>query len=291
MKKLKKLLALTVLTAISLTTFNCTKDDTKVNFTVTFDADNGDEVKSIEVVEGEKVTKPTNPMKKRYRFIEWRDGDNKFDFNTTITKDITLKAIWELTISSDNNWEIKVNEKGNITIIKYKGTDTEVIIPENIDGKSVDSIEGSIGGGIFIDSPNVTSVDMSKVINLKTIGDYAFRHFSSLVSITLPNGVNSIGRNAFEGCNELKSIIIPNGVISIGKYAFSNCSSLNSIIIPDGVISIGEKAFNYCSILPIINIPNSVTSIGDGAFDGCRFLNEITLPASFKDKDISGLNL
>ena len=64
-------------------------------FEVTFDPDNKDE-KSVEKVEiGDKVTKPENPNKEGYTFEGWFNGDEKFDFETEITEDITLTARWK----------------------------------------------------------------------------------------------------------------------------------------------------------------------------------------------------
>lgn len=66
----------------------------KSTYTVTFNSDGGSSVKSQEVTD--KVTKPTDPTKKGYVFLEWQLNGKKFDFDkTTVTEDITLKAIWE----------------------------------------------------------------------------------------------------------------------------------------------------------------------------------------------------
>ena len=48
------------------------------------------------MLEGDKVIKPTDPTKEGHNFVEWRkDGETiAFDFNTLITNDITLKAVW-----------------------------------------------------------------------------------------------------------------------------------------------------------------------------------------------------
>ena len=128
MKKLKKLLVLTVLTAISLTTFNCIKDkdtDTLPKYTVifdtnggTFDTDGGNEIQTIQITEGDKVTKPTNPTKEGYNFVEWRkEGETTaFDFNIPVflylKKNITLQAVWsikQITITFDTDGGNKID--------------------------------------------------------------------------------------------------------------------------------------------------------------------------------------
>ena len=93
----------------------------------------------------------------------------------------------------------------------------------------------------------------------------AFKGCSSLVSITLPEGLTSIGNYAFEGCSSLASVTLPEGLTSIGNNAFYDCSSLASIAIPNSVISIGEKAF-YDNGLKSITFGTGLQTIGEDAF-------------------------
>ena len=66
--------------------------------TVTFDTGEGSEVPSQQVLHGEKATKPGNPTRDKYLFIDWVDENNDhWVFNGyPITSDITLTAVWEL---------------------------------------------------------------------------------------------------------------------------------------------------------------------------------------------------
>ena len=120
--------------------------------------------------------------------------------------------------------------------------------------------------------------DVENVIiknSTKGISDYSFYGCSSLIGITIPDGVTSIGEYAFSGCSSLTSIAIPNGVTEIGLGAFSGCTSLTSVTIPNSVTEIGYSAFSGCTRLTSITIPDSVTSIGGGAFYGCSSLTAI----------------
>lgn len=140
------------------------------------------------------------------------------------------------------NFDFKVTD-GEVTITRYHGNDTDVVIPSEIDGLPVTSIE-----------------------------DWAFSSRSALKNISIPNGVKSIGNDAFHGCESLTSVIIPDSVVRIGEGTFYYCISLTSVIIPDSVTSISLEAFCDCKSLTSVEIPNSVTSIGDRAF-GYYFTN------------------
>ena len=103
----------------------------------------------------------------------------------------------------------------------------------------------------------------------------AFGENYNLVSIIIPEGINSIGEHAFTRCNELTSVSIPNSVTSIGDDAFNDCTGLTSITIPNSVTSIGDWAFQNCIGLTSMTIHNSVSSIGYGVFSSCRGLTSI----------------
>ncbi len=71
-------------------------------YLVTFDSDGGNKIESELIDKGNKATKPNNPVKEGYQFIEWQLDGKAFDFNTTITEDITLKAKWKKEKTDDS---------------------------------------------------------------------------------------------------------------------------------------------------------------------------------------------
>lgn len=66
--------------------------------------------------------------------------------------------------------------------------------------------------------------------------------------------------------NPIVSLTIPETVESIGDYAVYNCYMLSEINIPEGVSHIGENAFEKCHSLKIISLPSTLQSIGKKAF-------------------------
>ena len=142
-------------------------------------------------------------------------------------------------------------ENGDIRyLMGYIGSETELILPENCNGKNY---------AIYKD---------------------AFYYCTNLTSIIIPNGVTNIGPYAFDGCSNLTSIIIPDSVASIEKHTFYNCKSLTSVTIGNGVTNIGDKAFFNCINLTSVTLGNSVKSIDDFAFWCCSNLTSITIPDS-----------
>ena len=81
--------------------------------TVTFDTVGGSTIEPQYVVDGNKATKPTNPTRAtsnhmNYTFVDWKLATQQgmYDFNTSVTGDITLIAIWESTQVPKHNVEI-----------------------------------------------------------------------------------------------------------------------------------------------------------------------------------------
>lgn len=64
--------------------------------TVTFIIDDHQEKTTVK--ENDTVNKPTIPKKENYLFVGWFVGDTEFDFNTKITKDVTITAKYELNV-------------------------------------------------------------------------------------------------------------------------------------------------------------------------------------------------
>lgn len=64
-------------------------------YVVTFNSNGGSNVDNVLVEEGKTVTEPEVPTRLGYTFAGWYYGNTKYDFNTLITRNITLVARWE----------------------------------------------------------------------------------------------------------------------------------------------------------------------------------------------------
>ncbi len=204
-------------------------------------------------------------------------------------------------------WSWKKREDGTLCLTSYKGTETEVAIPEKIGNKIVTALEGTFNENKRFSQviksvtipDSVTSIDgafrgcrgLTNVVipNSASIGYRAFKDCESLINVTIPDsmtipaGVTSIKKieeEAFYGCRSLTNVTIPVGVTSIGKSAFCSCSSLKSVTIPAGVTSIGKGAFYWCHSLTNVTFSVGMTSIEEDAFFSCSSLARVEIPDS-----------
>ena len=174
----------------------------------------------------------------------------------------------------ETTWEYTVDSKNHACITGYNGTDTELVIPAELDGNSVTGI----GEYVFQGYADLTSVTFPNT--LEVIGTGAFIGCSSLTTLSLPESVKVIGAGAFDSCVKLTAIDLPKRMKTIGYGAFGGCSSLTDITIPDGVTKIEQACFYDCSRLKTVTLPNGLKTIEENAFDGCSSLTDIDLPDS-----------
>ena len=160
-------------------------------------------------------------------------------------------------------------ENDGITILGYSGIESTLTVPDKIEGLPV-----------------------------KKIGKNAFRGFSFLTSITLPDSVTVID-SAFVGCTDLTEAHVGAGIQSMAlafqnctslvtvtgaekaeilDYAFQNCTSLKAATIPATAKS-AVAAYADCTSLDRVTIREGITSL-DSTFRGCLSLAEIVLPSS-----------
>lgn len=124
----------------------------------------------------------------------------------------------------------------------YLGNDTNITIPDTIDG-----------------------------IEIYGIAKYCFKN-SNIESVTLPDKRLSIEDEAFCGCKNLKNINLSK-VTYIGPYAFANCTSLTDKADFSSVERVDETGLAY-TYFKTINLPEC-TNIGQLAFEGSKAENII----------------
>ncbi len=114
---------------------NLTTDDVeKITYLVTFNSDGGTNVSSQTIEKGKKAVKPANPTKKGFEFVEWQFNGKGFDFNSEISQDITLEAMWKKQSNSVSNNNVVQEENVQETIVPEETPK----VPENTDTPNVE---------------------------------------------------------------------------------------------------------------------------------------------------------
>lgn len=154
---------------------------------------------------------------------------------------------------------IYIKHTNSTIIVDYIGNNTNLIIPDTIDGLSV-----------------------------TTIGESAFKDCSNLNSITLPKSISKIEAWAFQNCTGLDSVKIFD-IKSWCKIDFINTYSnplyyaenlylnnelIEDLIIPSGVSTISDFSFINGSFYSV-TLPKSIKSIGAWVFEDCTGLDSV----------------
>ena len=76
----------------------------KCMYTIDFTTYSDSVIEPIQVLYGDKIEEPIQPVKEDYDFIGWSRYGIKYDFNQPVTSNITLAAEWEMKKEALNNY-------------------------------------------------------------------------------------------------------------------------------------------------------------------------------------------
>jgi hypothetical protein len=103
--------------------------------------------------------------------------------------------------------------------------------------------DGMVEIGVYSDFVSDVIIPRSlRGLPVTGIGLQAFR-WSSITSVTIPEGVTYIGNGAFDACGQLTSVTLPKSITYVPWWGFSYCGSLTNITIPASVLTIVNYAF------------------------------------------------
>ena len=132
-------------------------------YTITFDSNGGTYVSSQKIKKNGYVSKPVNPTKVGYEFVEWQFNGKKYDFTLKVKKDITLKAIWQEE-KKKNKVELEV--EGVKKTVDIKDGDTIDLSKLNLEDKIGYEIKWYLNDKEFdIENTKITN-------NLTLVGRY-----------------------------------------------------------------------------------------------------------------------
>lgn len=216
----------------------------------------------------EKTT--TKPSEQSTTSKQEETTNNQEQPTTNITEEPTTNS--DDYGDSGEDWIVK-STSNKCWIQGYVGTETDIVIPEKICGKTVVGIDN----GAFAYCDSLISVIIPNSVT--SIGDSAFSHCTNLKRVEIPNSVTKIEGDAFSSCRSLKELIIPNSVVYMGMHTFSfndmetvklpyvqnyeffvQSCTINQVIYYEGTSKINLGDFSFCSIESVI-IPESVIEI------------------------------
>lgn len=181
------------------------------------------------------------------------------------------------TPATDFDYEIR--DKW-VYIKEYFGDNSDVRIPETIEGKRVCL-------GIYSSSTDFTDHDLIKRLILPAnvhVYDSTWDSFSALESVTFLGSVNC-DEKAFSGAGKLNSIYFGGEFPefnALEKY-FDGTPWFNAVKNHDGLVVLGDKVIFGRNCTGDIVISESVTKIGYGAFSGAEKLTGVKLPEGLKE--------
>lgn len=146
---------------------------------------------------------------------------------------------------------VVTSENGDFVVVdgvlkEYNGTDTEVIIPDDL---------GIVecAGGVF--------------------------RYKNVRKVVFPEGMTILGRQQFYGNSSIEEVILPSTLVEMGDYVFQGTSALKEVIIPGSL-----RTYSYCNFMysgverVIFEEGASIDGFGSFGFYQCRNLKEIQLP-------------
>jgi len=175
---------------------------------------------------------------------------------------------------------------------------------------NANSAFSSLGGVLYSkDGTRLVAYPLGKSENtfsilspVSVIGSYAFYGENDLISIYLPNTLDSIGDFAFGDCVNLSTLPFPPSLKALGRSIISNTdimhanlsgctlmkkigefafqsANINQFSLPSSVTSIDRYAFSLCPILSEVNLSGyqQLQILGDWSFWSCENLSKITL--------------
>lgn len=172
---------------------------------------------------------------------------------------------------------------GGAEILSWTGTETQLNVPEEMDGHPVRGIRTyafSFSGAVSVSLPETVA----------EVGDYAFYACEALEEVSLPDSLTRVGENPFLGCSRLTKVEFSpkhpilemrDGVL-FGKEEqrliwYPLAFTATEYTVPEGTLCIGRCAFAYQTSLCRVILPDSLTGMAYNPFGHCYSLGEIVV--------------
>lgn len=150
---------------------------------------------------------------------------------------------------------------GNLYYNILNSTDVEI---------TYDILENASYAGVIHIPATVASEGVT--YNVTAIGDKAF-YRSDITDIHIPDNITSIGVSAFQFTSTLVNITLPQGITSISNYMLAN-TSIKALAVPESVTVINSAGLQSCLVASLF-FPSQLKTINSYGIYACHSLKEI----------------
>ena len=224
-----------------------------------------------------------------------------------------LNPTTPLVEGDPEEWHYSIRDNEVAWVSGYKGTDTEITIPECIveNGKKYPVVRINMPWNSAIEFRSNSDLQSVVIPNtVETIESWVFSSLNNLKTVVLPSSLQVLGIGAFNNsgiekikipdsitvleeeagtgilsnCSNLKEIEFSRNLTVIPEFFANNCGALEKIVLYEGLKEIRKFAFANTTGLKSVELPNSLTTIGEQAFVGLHNIEQnLTIPTTVVD--------
>ena len=180
--------------------------------------------------------------------IAWVDTDNSNPVSDVTASPYYL--VYTLKNIPEENWLDHVTVQAAIS---YGDSTPSVTAVYNVFGVLGDLAKGVNIEPITGEEGRYKAYASSEIITEAVVPEHIFGYSGFLASeIGTVVALDGPDGGAFEGCSELVSVELPDTIESFDMYCFEGCSSLTSVTLPRDLVELGNGLLNGCDSLKTI---------------------------------------
>lgn len=244
--------------------------------TVAFDSKGGSPINPQRVESGKTISKPANPTRSGYDFVEWQLNGKTYNFSTPVTKDITLTAKWK--VRSTNGYLTRLAGAGrygtmsSIVDHTFTATSQYVVIAsgENFpDALSASSLAGVLNAPIVLTTGDSLNDDAKAQITRLSPKTAIIIGGESAISSNVKSAIENLGITVHRASGDNR--------FETSARAYQIGKELNKTWSKQAIIASGDNfadalsisSYAYAKKAPIFLIP-SAGGLNESVYEALR---------------------